>query len=103
MALFERDLTFINDGNEERLPMPQKPEVKLPNFEKMVLLGQQILELEAYRKVHMPPINANKYDFVFLKKGIYLLNKYNHCIIGNYYWELLLLTRAISSFWGATC
>jgi hypothetical protein len=24
---------------------------ELPNFEKMVLLGQQILELEAYRKV----------------------------------------------------
>lgn len=49
------DLTFINDGNEERLPMPQKPEVKLPNFEKMVLLGQQILELESYRKVRLRP------------------------------------------------
>jgi hypothetical protein len=24
---------------------------ELPNFEKMVLLGQQILELEAYRRV----------------------------------------------------
>jgi son of sevenless-like protein len=51
LVVFLRDLTFINDGNEERLPMPQKPDVKLPNFEKMVLLGQQILELEAYRKV----------------------------------------------------
>jgi hypothetical protein len=51
LVVFLRDLTFINDGNEERLPMPQKPEIKLPNFEKMVLLGQQILELEAYRKV----------------------------------------------------
>jgi hypothetical protein len=54
VIIVARDLTFINDGNEERLPMPQKPDVKLPNFEKMVLLGQQILELEAYRKVRAP-------------------------------------------------
>jgi len=51
LVVFLRDLTFINDGNEERLPIPHKPDVKLPNFEKMLLLGQQILELESYRKV----------------------------------------------------
>lgn len=59
LVVFLRDLTFINDGNEERLPMPQKPDIKLPNFEKMVLLGQQILELEAYRKVPYTLENDN--------------------------------------------
>jgi hypothetical protein len=80
-VVFLRDLTFINDGNCETLmsgtvpfslqalsvwgvgltsscvatttePMaPTDLPRELPNFEKMVLLGQQILELEAYRKV----------------------------------------------------
>lgn len=59
LVVFLRDLTFINDGNEERLPLPQKPDIKLPNFEKMVLLGQQILELEAYRKVPYTLENDN--------------------------------------------
>lgn len=55
LVVFLRDLTFINDGNCETLmsePMaPTDVPRELPNFEKMVLLGQQILELEAYRKV----------------------------------------------------
>jgi hypothetical protein len=61
LVVFLRDLTFINDGNEERLPVVQrKGNVKyLPNFEKMTLLGQQILELEAYRSV---PYNLKRED-----------------------------------------
>jgi len=55
LVVFLRDLTFINDGNRETLSsevtsIMDTPK-ELPNFEKMVLLGQQILELEAYRKV----------------------------------------------------
>jgi len=46
LVVILKDLTFINDGNKDYLETP-KAKKMLPNFEKMMLIGAQILELRA--------------------------------------------------------